>query len=184
MSRTEPLASRVKYETKALELPYVAEHGVVYTRPWVADLVLDLAGYAPEENLVNMIAVEPSCGSGEFLEPMIRRLSSSCQRQERPLQDCEGSIMAFDLSSAAVSASRERAESVLVGSGWDMEVSRKMALTWIRDANFLLDPDLDMLGLGGGVDFVVGNPPYSRQEHQQSRGGGCRQRHRRLGGPS
>jgi adenine-specific DNA-methyltransferase len=164
MSRKEPLASRVEYETTAVELPYVAEHGVVYTRPWVADLVLDLAGYYPEENLVDVIAVEPSCGSGEFLEPMIRRLSSSCRRQERSLQDCEGSIMAFDLSSAAVSASRERAESVLVGCGWDKDTSRKMARTWIRDADFLLDPDLDMLGLGGGVDFVVGNPPYVRLE--------------------
>ena len=108
MSRTEPLTSRVEYETKAPELPYVAEHGVVYTRPWVADLVLDLAGYDPEKNLVDVIAVEPSCGSGEFLEPMIRRLSSSCRRQERSLQDCEGSIMAFDLSRSAVSESRER----------------------------------------------------------------------------
>ena len=57
------MASRVKYETTAVELPYVAEHGVVYTRPWVADLVLDLAGYDLEENLVDVIAVEPSCGS-------------------------------------------------------------------------------------------------------------------------
>jgi small GTP-binding protein len=164
MSRTEPLASRVKYETKAVELPYVAEHGVVYTRPWVADLVLDLAGYAPEENLVDVIAVEPSCGSGEFLEPMIQRLSSSCRRQERSLQDCKDSIMAFDLSRGAVYESRERAESVLVGCGWDKDASRKMARTWIRDADFLLDPDLDMLRLGGGVDFVVGNPPYVRLE--------------------
>ncbi|MDQ3865087.1 MAG: SAM-dependent methyltransferase, partial [Actinomycetota bacterium] len=125
----------------AAELPYVAEHGVVYTRPWVADLVLDLAGYAPEQNLVDVIAVEPSCGNGEFLEPMIRRLSFSCQRQERSLGDCEGSIMALDLSPAAVSASRERAESVLVDCGWVREASRKMARSWIRDADFLLDPD-------------------------------------------
>src|SRR5215212_8197179 len=144
MSRTEPLASRVGSEMKAVEFPYVAEHGVVYTRPWVVDLVLDLAAYAPEENLVDMIAVEPSCGSGEFLEPMIRRLSSSCRHQERSLRDCEVSIMAFDLSPAAVSASRERAETVLVDCGWDKDASRKMARAWIRDADFLLDPDLDM----------------------------------------
>jgi hypothetical protein len=83
---------------------------MVSCTPVPGSLILDLAGYAPEENLVDMIAVEPSCGSGEFLEPMVRRLSSSCQRQERSLQDCEGSIMAFDLSRTAVSASREREE--------------------------------------------------------------------------
>jgi len=164
MDGTRPFASTDRYEATAVGLPYLAEHGVVYTRPWVANLVLDLAGYASDENLVDAIAVEPSCGSGEFLEPMIRRLSSCCRRQNRSLWDCEGSIMAFDLSPAAVSASRERVGSVLVDCGWDEDVSRKMADTWIRDADFLLDPDLDMLGLGGGVDYVVGNPPYVRLE--------------------
>ncbi len=164
MSQAEPSASTDKYEMKAAEVPYVAEHGVVYTRPWVADLVLDLAGYVPEANLVDAIAVEPSCGNGGFLESMIRRLSSSCRRQKRSLRDCESSIMAFDLSPSAVSASRERAESVLVACGWDVGTSQEIARTWIRDADFLLDADLDMLGLGGGVDFVVGNPPYVRLE--------------------
>ncbi len=164
MSQTEPMASTDRYEAQGAAIPYVAEHGVVYTRPWVADLVLDLAGYSPEANLVDAIAVEPSCGNGGFLEPMIRRLSSSCRRQERPLQDCENSLMAFDLSPSAVSASRERAESVLVGCGWDGDESRRAAHAWVRRADFLLDPDLDMIGLGGGVDFVVGNPPYVRLE--------------------
>src|SRR5215211_6290020 len=102
MGRTEPFASTGKYEMEAAIIPFVAEHGVVYTRPWVADLILDLSGYVPEENLVDLVAVEPCCGSGEFLEPMIQRLSSSCLRQNRPLQDCESSIMAFDLSTTAV----------------------------------------------------------------------------------
>ena len=80
------------------------------------------------------------------------------------MQNCEATIMAFDLSPSAVSASRERAESVLVGCGWDRDAPRRAARAWIRRADFLLDPDLDMLGLGGGVDFVVGNPPYVRLE--------------------
>src|SRR5215210_2828254 len=53
MSRTEPLASTDRYGVQGATIPYVAEHGVVYTRPWVADLVLDLAGYTPEANLVD-----------------------------------------------------------------------------------------------------------------------------------
>lgn len=154
----------MRYEAGAAELPYVAEHGVVYTRSWVVDLVLDLAGYDPEVNLVDLVAVEPSCGNGEFLEVMIRRLSSSCRDQGRPLRDCEGSLMAFDLSPGAVAASRGRAESVLVGCGWDRDESRQIAQKLVREADFLLDPELDMVGLGGGVDFVVGNPPYVRLE--------------------
>ncbi len=161
--RTERLTSEVRYEAGAAELPYVAEHGVVYTRPWVVDLVLDLAGYDPKEDLMDLVAAEPSCGDGEFLEAMIQRLSSSCRVQGR-LAGCEGSLMAFDLSPGAVVASRERAESVLIGCGWDRDESREIAQKWVREADFLLDPELDMTGLGGGVDFVVGNPPYVRLE--------------------
>ena len=36
-------------------MPIVAEHGVVYTRPWVVNLVLDVASYDPERNLVNLV---------------------------------------------------------------------------------------------------------------------------------
>ncbi len=35
---------------------------------------------------------------------------------------------------------------------------------WIREADFLLDADVELTTLGGGVDFVVGNPPYLRLE--------------------
>ena len=160
--------SNTKYAPSDAEIPRVAEHGVVYTRPWVVDLVLDLAGYNPSENLVDSVAVEPSCGDGSFLAQIVRRLSSSCQSQGRPLQDCNESIMAFDLSPDAVTASRERVESALVDCGWDGDESRNMARYWIREANFLLDPQVDMVGLGGGVDFVIGNPPYVRLEFMES----------------
>jgi len=152
------------YGVEAAERPYVAEPGVVYTRPWVVELILDLAGYSADENLVDSVAVEPSCGNGEFLEQMIRRLSSSCRRLGRALRDCRASLMAFDLDPDAVAASRERAVSVLVECGWNEEESRETARGWVRRANFLLDPELDLVALGGGVDFVIGNPPYVRLE--------------------
>lgn len=164
MSRVASSGSGARYEAIAAESLSIAEQGVVYTRRWVVDMILDLARYNLEENLVDRVAVEPSCGNGEFLEPMIQRLSSSCRRQERPLSDCEGSLMAFDLSPDAVAASRERAELALLHCGWDQEESRKMARKWVRQADFLLDPELDLMRLGGGVSLVVGNPPYVRLE--------------------
>ncbi len=44
---------------------------VVYTKRWVIELLLDLAGYRPENNLVDATAVEPVAGEGAFLGPMI-----------------------------------------------------------------------------------------------------------------
>jgi adenine-specific DNA-methyltransferase len=136
----------------------------VYTQPWVVDLVLDLAGYDPSKNLVDSVIVEPSCGNGEFLDSIVRRLSSSCRRQKRPLSDCKTSLMAFDINPDAVLLSRQRTISVLLDCGWSEKESREMARGWVREADFLLDIDVQLTMLGGGVDFVVGNPPYVRLE--------------------
>ena len=140
-------------------------YGAVYTRSWVAEFILDISGYEPTQNLVDAIAVEPSCGDGEFLEPMLRRLSSSCHRQGRPLTDCIDSIRAFELDPEAVAVSRERAESVLVDCGWDRSEIESVVRSWVRHADFLLDTEIDLIGnLGDGIDFVIGNPPYIRLE--------------------
>ena len=48
--------------------PFEAK-GVVYTKRWVVELLLDLAGYRAENNLVDALAVEPAAGDGAFLGP-------------------------------------------------------------------------------------------------------------------
>ena len=35
------------------------EHGEVFTRRWIVDLILDMAGYSPSQDLGAMTAVEP-----------------------------------------------------------------------------------------------------------------------------
>ena len=152
----------VEPEGTVLHAPAVGrmERGAFYTRPWVVDFILDLAGYGPDEDLVDAVAVEPSCGDGEFLEPMIRRLSASCRRQARPLQDCAGSIRAFDTDLEAVRKSRRRAESVLLECGWEAAEAGEVVNRWVRQADFLLRDDAEL----SGADFVIGNPPYVRLE--------------------
>jgi hypothetical protein len=60
-------------ETRAVGEP----RGVVYTRQWVVDLILDLAGYRAEGDLAARYAMEPAAGEGAFLVPMVRRLIAS-----------------------------------------------------------------------------------------------------------
>ena len=38
------------------------ESGVLYTKPWMVELVLDLAGYVLERRLAELVALEPSHG--------------------------------------------------------------------------------------------------------------------------
>ena len=71
--------------------------GVVYTKRWVVELLLDLSGYRSENNLVDSLAVEPSAGDGAFLGLMVERLIASCQRLGRPLPDCKDSLIAYEL---------------------------------------------------------------------------------------
>ena len=52
--------------------------GVVFTKTWVVELLLDLAGYCAEADLVESLAIEPAAGEGAFLVPMARRLVESC----------------------------------------------------------------------------------------------------------
>ncbi|MDR3618393.1 MAG: hypothetical protein P4L85_03510 [Paludisphaera borealis] len=75
--------------------------GVVYTKPWVVDILLDLAGYSAQSNLVDALAIEPAAGEGAFLVPLALRLVASCQRQDRPLSDCESSLIAYELDDAS-----------------------------------------------------------------------------------
>jgi hypothetical protein len=61
------------------------EYGAVFTRRWVVELILDLVGYVDRRDLATMRAVEPACGAGAFLGPMVERLSRSCRRHGRQI---------------------------------------------------------------------------------------------------
>ena len=53
------------------------KRGAVYTKPWVTELILDMAGYDASGDLAKKFAVEPAVGEGAFLAPMAVRLIRS-----------------------------------------------------------------------------------------------------------
>lgn len=76
--------------------------GVVYTKPWMVALILDLAGYTVERDLGRAVAVEPSAGDGAFLAEMVRRLVVSCRLNGTPLKDTAEAIRAYEIDVSAV----------------------------------------------------------------------------------
>jgi hypothetical protein len=96
------------------ELPAETK-GVVYTKRCVVELVLDLAGYRAEANLVDSVAVEPAAGDGAFLGPIIERLAESCQRLGRSLSECRKSLIAYELDEESADRARALATDILVG---------------------------------------------------------------------
>lgn len=135
-------------------------HGEVFTRRWVVDLILDLAGYTAERDLASLVSVEPACGAGAFLVPMIERLARSCARHGHDLRNTGGAIQAYDLLPANVEASRQAAVQVLLGEGLPLPAARRLAEQWVAQADFVLFTECDLT-----ADFVVGNPPYLRLEN-------------------
>lgn len=136
-----------------------AEHGEVFTRPWVVSFILDLVDYTADRDLASLRLVEPACGSGSFLEVIARRVSDSCRRYGRDIASAQDCVRALDLLPRHVEAARLRVESALTQEGWERPLARRVAQTWIRRGDYLLDalPDFP-------ADVVVGNPPYVRLE--------------------
>jgi hypothetical protein len=133
--------------------------GAVFTKRWVVDLLLDLAGYRSDVNLVDQTAVEPSAGEGAFLRPMIERLVESCRRLGRDLAECKSSLIAFELNENSGAAARSLARSVLIEHGVAPALADRLSHGWVRFDDYLLaSTQIE-------ADFVIGNPPYVRLEN-------------------
>ncbi|MEU9396300.1 Eco57I restriction-modification methylase domain-containing protein [Streptomyces sp. NPDC048324] len=158
----EPLSLFVSDDSN-LPLPaslqVAVQHGEVFTRPWVVEMILDLVGYTDDQDLADMRILEPACGQGAFLGPMAARLSASCRHQGRPLLDAINAIEAFDLVERNVEESRATLAAQLKNEGWRASDVEKVVRSWVRHGDFLLQKPSP-----GTADFVVGNPPYIRLE--------------------
>jgi hypothetical protein len=132
--------------------------GVVYTKRWVVELLLDLAGYRPENNLVDATAVEPAAGEGAFLGPMIERLLESCRQFGRQLSECRDSLIAFELDEESAGRARILATDILLRNGVKRGLADSLSKGWIRTGDYLFE------AVSMEADFVIGNPPYVRLE--------------------
>ncbi len=161
-----------RYEERQLSLdlgqevdPYVfqidegGEHGEVFTRRWVVELILDLSGFTVDRDLGGLVAVEPACGSGAFLGPMTERLIESCRLHDRPLTDIRDALHAFDLLPANAELAQKTVTGALLETGLSNAEAESIASDCVRCGDFLLTPHGQDL-----ADFVLGNPPYIRLE--------------------
>jgi adenine-specific DNA-methyltransferase len=158
-SNEQPLAGLTAMRGLAGLAPVPDVKGVVYTRMWVADLILDLAGYQPAGDLAARYAVEPSAGEGAFLVPMIRRLLQSLPAHDRRLDDCRDSIRAYELDADSAERAVELAARELRRHGAGAGLAMEVAEGWVSVGDYLLASPQDRR-----ADLVVGNPPYIRYD--------------------
>lgn len=134
------------------------DYGAVFTRRWVAEVILDLVDYTVERDLASVRLVEPSCGSGAFLGPIVERLIQSARIHGHALADLGPAIRAYDLQPEHVTASRELCASLLTEAGLPKAQARLLTARWVTMDDFLLNED------SAPADVVVGNPPYIRYD--------------------
>lgn len=142
------------------------KNGVVYTKPWVVDLILDLVGYTRDKPLHELCVVEPSAGDGSFLLTIVDRLAQSCARGGCRLVDCRSAIVAYELDDASVLRARSAVALRLVTHGLSRGDAELLAGGWVRAGDYLMETSW----LVGQADFVVGNPPYIRLEDLENGG--------------
>jgi len=133
--------------------------GVVYTKPWLVELMLDMAGYLPEKRLAEMVALEPSAGDGAFLRAMVRRLVESCRLHGSPLEQATAALQAYEIDPLAAEKAVEVVRETLLSFDVSPGVSEALARCWIKVDDFLEASLCFPI-----ADFVIGNPPYIRLE--------------------
>lgn len=135
--------------------------GAIFTRSEVVNFILDLAGYTVDQPLYQKRLLEPSFGGGDFLLPIIERLLHVWQIM-RPggsaLDDLAGAIRAVELHHESFRSTYAAVVALLQRQGISTTDATTLADCWLSQGDFLLIP------LESQFDFVVGNPPYVRQE--------------------
>lgn len=125
------------------------QHGDVFTSPDVVSYMLDLVGYTADKDLSKTSILEPSCGEGEFVIEIVRRLWESSRRFGF---DCKAAflsnVFAYDIDEVKITSCRDRIEEL----GFSLPLEGNL-----RQADFLT-ADIR------SFDVVVGNPPYIRYE--------------------
>lgn len=134
-----------------------SERGAIFTRREVVEFMLDLAGYVPSQPLHRMRLLEPSFGGGEFLLAAIHRLMAAAKASDSPVDliDC---IRAVELHQGTFNVTKMKVDALLSEYGMDVRERARLISAWLTPGDFLLHP------MQGRFDFVVGNPPYVRQE--------------------
>ena len=135
--------------------------GAIFTRTEVVDFILDLAGYTEDQPLHEKRLLEPSFGGGDFLLPVIGRLLAAWRAAKgagSALDDLGDAIRAVELHRETYRMTHAAVVTLLQQEGVVANTATALADRWLFQGDFLLAP------LAGEFDFVVGNPPYVRQE--------------------
>lgn len=137
----------------------VEDRGAVYTRREVVDFLLDLIEYTQKKPLYKFSLLEPSFGEGDFLIPAIERLIKSYKmdREAGEYTLLKDAVRSVELNKVSFERAKKKILSLL-RNDFNEEQSMDLVDSWLMCGDYLLK------SFNLKFDFVVGNPPYIRQE--------------------
>ncbi|MCE4513701.1 MULTISPECIES: Eco57I restriction-modification methylase domain-containing protein [Xanthomonas] len=138
------------------------ERGAIFTRGEVVEFILDLVGYSEDRDLAQTKLLEPSAGHADFLLPIVGRLIRSYVAHggdlSRVVHELALAIRAYEVHESSLETARSVVVAELLRLGVKKAAADALGRGWLVRADFLMAP------LPHRFDFVVGNPPYVRQE--------------------
>lgn len=122
--------------------------GDVFTSPAVVCYMLDKVGYTPDRDLSGIKILEPSCGEGEFVIEIAKRIMTSSEIYNfNAGKVFIQNVQAFDIDADKVEICRTRVKSL-----------------GIEQVENIFHSDF-LKANACQADIVVGNPPYIRYEY-------------------
>ncbi len=155
-----PSMCPVEDALKGLAAAGIEERGAIFTKREVVEFILDLLRYTPDKTLYERRLLEPSFGEGDFLLIATERLLASWQKHGGgdAFETLKDSIRAVELHKSSFIGTRQKVLALLACAGIGTHEAQRLVDRWLICGDFLLTP------LEGAFDYVVGNPPYVRQE--------------------
>ena len=154
---------------KGITLEDRRQAGQVYTPLHLVHFILELAGYDPDLPIEHATLLDPACGGGVFLQVAVTHLAARLTGlgtdlgtqlgHDRLLELVSQNFFGVDLDANACALTGQAVrEAIRCVSA--RPVSDDFFDTNVFQADFLRSDDLELRLPFGGLDFVVGNPPY------------------------
>ncbi len=138
------------------------ERGAFYTRIEIVEFMLDLIEYFSDKKLYQKRILEPSFGDGDFLISVIERLVLSWHKYKTDnssmVADLKNALCAVELHEATFNSTKVLVRKKLVSLGASIAEATQLSSAWLMRGDFLLENQSEQF------DYIVGNPPYLRQE--------------------
>ena len=139
----------------------IEERAAIFTRREVVEFILDLMGYTSAIPLHEKRILEPSFGGGDFLLVVVERLLAAYGKQRMkydPVADLRDCIRCVELHRESYESTRKQLGDLLLRERVSRTGVETLLDSWCLQGDFLLEP------FPGMFSYVVGNPPYLRQE--------------------